>query len=259
MPPSFYNNPKYKQKQSEITKRNWSDGKFDSLKKPIEKRFCRNSNCEFSFDVKPYDPKRYCSKNCAATVNNSGRQHPLQTKQKISRALLAYPNPFRGLEKVARKSLFCQNPKCQKEFKVLPYLLKTRRFCSNACAMVVIGGQTTSPKASKGKAGIRKDIHPIICFYSTWEANIARVFNLVGIKWQYSPRIFDLGNHTYRPDFYLPETEGFIEVKNFMGEYSQKRDQLFRQKYPYINLDIISKVEYEQITEQYKPLIDEWE
>jgi hypothetical protein len=73
---------------------------------------------------------------------------------------------------------------------------------------------TTSPKASKGKPGIRPDINPSICFYSTWEANVARVFNLVGIKWQYGPKIFDLGQHTYRPDFYLP-TENIYRDKEF--------------------------------------------
>lgn len=44
-----------------------------------------------------------------------------------------------------------------------------------------------------------------------------------------------------------------------MGEYSQMRDREFRKRYPNIKLEILSKIEYEQITEQYKPLITEWE
>ena len=64
------------------------------------------------------------------------------------------------------------------------------------CAISVTGRLTKSPKASKGKNGIRLDIDPNINFYSTWEANVARVYNLVGLKWTYAPKLFDLGEHT---------------------------------------------------------------
>ena len=127
------------------------------------------------------------------------------------------------------------------------------------CAMKIIGGRTTSPKASRGKSGIRLDIDESICFYSTWEANIARVFNLLDINWHYAPTVFDLGDHTYRPDFYLPSDSLYIEVKNFMNEYSFNRDKLFREKYPNIRLDVISKKEYKAIEANYKPLIEPWE
>lgn len=69
-------------------------------------------------------------------------------------------------------------------------------------------GQTTSPKASKGKPGI-------ICFYSTWEANIALMYTYQRVVWHYAPKIFNLGQHTYRPDFYLPAEDTYIEVKNY--------------------------------------------
>lgn len=118
---------------------------------------------------------------------------------------------------------------------------------------------TTSPKASKGKSGIRDDINTNTVFYSTWEANIARVFNLIDIKWKYAPKIFDLVEHTYRPDFYLPDHDMFIEVKNFMGAYSLRRDFLFRKKYPNIKLELILKNDYLNIQANYKELIDNWE
>ncbi len=96
-------------------------------------------------------------------------------------------------------------------------------------------------------------------FYSTWEANIARVFNLVGLVWDYAPKIFDLGMHTYRPDFHLSEYGIYIEVKNFMNNYSLERDQLFRKKYPDIKLEVLSRKEYKEIEFHYKPLIMYWE
>lgn len=166
-------------------------------------------------------------------------------------------SPFKGIEKVERVTKICRY--CKKQFKVLPYLSSRRKFCSNKCAMKIIGGKTTSPKASKGKPGIRQDIDSSICFYSTWEANIARVFNLISITWEYAPRIFDLGDHTYRPDFYLPKDNIYIEIKNFMNAYSFNRDRLFREKYPDIKLTVISKKEYKEIEENYHLLIDFWE
>jgi len=81
----------------------------------------------------------------------------------------------------------------------------------------------------------------------------------MNINWQYSPKIFDLGKHTYRPDFYLPDSNLFLEVKNYMNDYSRERDRLFRQKYPNIKLEIISKEKYKQLESVFKPLIYKWE
>lgn len=254
---AFYDSPKYRYEQSEVAKSNWRRGLYSSLVKPSETRICKNSLCKKLYLVKPYDPKVFCTRSCSVTFYNTGRSHSSTTKEKISLTMRTYASPYRGVEKVLRKVIKCRN--CKNEFKVLPYLEKTRKYCSNACAMRVIGGQTTSPKASKGKPGVRPDIDPVICFYSTWEANTARVFNLVGLKWQYAPTLFNLGTHTYRPDFYLPQYNTFIEVKNFMGEYSLKRDSLFRQLYPDIKLEIISKKEYKEVEENYKSLIEKWE
>jgi len=153
--------------------------------------------------------------------------------------------------------LLCKG--CGRSFEVVPYLRKTRKYCSSLCAIRTIGRQTTSFKALRSKTGIRLDVDSTTCFYSTWEANVARVFDLLNIKWQYAPKIFDLGKHTYRPDFYLSDYDMFIEVKNFMGDYSQERDHLFRQKYPDIRLELILKEDYLKIESNYKELVDNWE
>ncbi|MBP9718987.1 MAG: hypothetical protein KBD46_00805 [Candidatus Levybacteria bacterium] len=253
----FYSDILYKQKQAEISKNNWKKGLYASLITPLETRNCKNTRCTKSFLIKPWDPKKFCSRSCAATFNNTNRIHSKETKNKIAFAMQKYTSPFKGVEKVTRVIKICFN--CKKEFKVLPYLAKKRKFCSNACVMYVVGRLTTSPKASKGKPGIRIDIDPTICFYSTWEANIARVFTLVGIDWQFGPTIFDLDGHTYRPDFYLPEDNMYIEVKNFMAPYSLQRDTSFRKKFPNIKLEVLGKKEYKEIEEYYKPLIDHWE
>lgn len=257
MKPAYYSDQVYRKEQSETVKQAWKDGKFDSLIRPLERRICKNQECNISFEVKPYNPRVFCSHGCSARVSNRNRKQSAQTRNKISVAIKNLPSVTWEHKRLPLVNVSCEA--CSKVFAVVPYLAKRRKYCSNACSMAVIGARTTSPKASKGRSGVRLDIDQNITFYSTWEANVARVFNLVGIKWKYAPRIFDLGEHTYRPDFYLPEHDTYIEVKNFMGEYSQNRDTLFRYKFPNLQLELIMKKEYLELAAHYRPFVDLWE
>ena len=212
----FYNSIEYKKKQSILTKENWRIGKLDSLYKR-EKRKCARPDCNVTFETIRSDPKKYCSRRCSGMINNVGRKLSDETKQKIGEALKGSISPFRGVMKMPRLEIVCGNPNCKKVFFFEQY--KKRKFCSNQCAMDVIGGRPTSPKAAKGKAGIRIDISDKIYFYSRWEANIARLYNYMGIKWLYAPKSFDIGGQFYTPDFYLPKLDKYIEVKNFWWKY----------------------------------------
>ncbi len=149
--------------------------------------------------------------------------------------------------------------RCGKKVTLIPYIAKRQKYCSVRCAISVTGKLTTSAKASKGKNGIRQDIDPNINFYSTWEANVARVYNLVDLKWKYAPTLFDLGEHTYRPDFYLTSFDTYVEIKNFMSEYSKMRDKMFRRTFPDKKLDLILKETYLEIKANYKDLVEAWE
>lgn len=256
MPYPFYSDHEYKNKQSIITKKNWLKGIYDFKKIPLDTRKCKNQDCNNKFQVKPYSPKKFCSHNCSTHYNNLGRKHSIITKQRISKSISMSPHHYIPIKKI-RITLNCIRSK--RDFQVIPYMAKTRKYCSSSCAIKAIGSLTTSPKASKGKSGIRLDIDSSINFYSTWEANIARTYNLIGIKWQYAPKIFDLGEHTYRPDFYLPEYDTYVEIKNYMNEYSLNRDKSFRKIFPKIKLELILKNKYLEIKENYKNLVENWE
>jgi len=88
---------------------------------------------------------------------------------------------------------------------------------------------------------------------------MARLYSYLGTVWEFSPRSFDIGGHTYTPDFFLPETDTYIEVKNFWGEYSRIRDTKFRKRYPNILLKVILKDEYTRLEKKYAHLIPQWE
>jgi hypothetical protein len=251
----FYTSQAYKEKQSLITKRNWQNGDFDFLKKQT-KKYCANSHCNNVFYTIPSDPKKFCSNSCAAQVSNRNRILSELTKKKISLALEGKPSLYKGIIKVQRIESICQNPKCNRQ--IIFERWRSRKFCSNACAMKVIGGKPTSPRAARGKSGIREDLGKIY-FYSRWEANFARLLNFLNVKWQFQPETFDLGTQKYTPDFYLPDHDMFVEIKNFLSEFSYQRDKKFRSAYPRLKLLLLLKPEYLKLQEIFSPKIKNWE
>ena len=88
---------------------------------------------------------------------------------------------------------------------------------------------------------------------------MARLYAYLNIKWQYAPKAFDIGNQMYTPDFYLPETDTYVEVKNFWWKYSIERDKKFRKRYKHVRLDVILKDEYLKLEKQYATSIPAWE
>jgi len=68
----FYNSISYKERQSEITRKNWQMGIYDFFRKR-EERKCINKKCGKVFSVKPSSPQKFCSCKCATRVNNPKR------------------------------------------------------------------------------------------------------------------------------------------------------------------------------------------
>lgn len=258
----FYDSQEYRTKQGVLMKENWRKGIFDFHYRK-EKRKCKRRKCNNFFVTIPSDQKIYCSHSCAAKVNNKERgPMPEKTKMKIaytlrSRKSRGLNNSLKGIIKVARVKVICANPKCKRVFLMERWM--KRKFCSNKCVMAVVGGRPTSPRAARGKAGIRKDVSDKIYFYSRWEANIARLFNFFGVKWEHQPKTFDLISQNYTPDFYLPEEDVYIEIKNFLWKYSKIRDRKFRKLYPEIKLHLLLKEEYLKLEKKYSRFVKNWE
>ncbi|MEZ4156729.1 MAG: hypothetical protein R3B52_02015 [Candidatus Paceibacterota bacterium] len=251
--------PEYRKKQSAITRSRWQSGKFDFLRKQ-EKRLCVRKDCSQSFDVAPSDLKKYCSSSCAASVSNAQRKISRSTKEKIAKsvrkAFSGRNHPLKGKQLVARKQAQCANELCGKIFKFERW--KKRQFCSADCAIRAVGSRPTSPRAARAKAGVRKDLGDVY-FFSRWEANYARALNLLGIKWVHQPKTFSLKTQKYTPDFYLPESDEYVEIKNFLSDYSRKRDSEFRELYPDLKLTLILKEDYLKLQDKLASKIKTWE
>ena len=115
------------------------------------------------------------------------------------------------------------------------------------------------------KGGKRADLGGVY-FRSAWEANIARYFNLMRIKWEYEPMEFKFekisrGCTTYKPDFFLPETKTWVEVKGYMDQRSRTKLDRFKRYYPEEakNLILIDGTEYRRIQRDFKNRIEGWE
>ena len=85
------------------------------------------------------------------------------------------------------------------------------------------------------KGGYRKDLKQY--FRSKWEANMSRYYNFLGIKWIYEPQEFEFykikrGSRFYKPDFYLPEQDKFIEIKGWFIANDKTKLRRFKKYYP---------------------------
>jgi hypothetical protein len=75
---SFYDSPKYKKKQAEITHKYWQSGTFDFKRKALETRYCQNPQCKTQFQTKPSDPKIFCGLSCTTTIKNLRRSKKIR-------------------------------------------------------------------------------------------------------------------------------------------------------------------------------------
>ncbi len=256
---SFYDSRNYRKTQSEKMKKAWQAGRFDSLLIKIENKTCFRPGCNNIFiPQKNSSPKKFCSRHCSAIYNNLARgPKSIETKLKISESIKRSPYHYTARGKIIVPRLVKRCLNCDKEF--LTPRWQDHKYCSVRCSINDIGGRPTSPKAARAKSGIRPDIDLSIYFFSRWEANFARILNLLKIKWVFQPEAFDLKFQKYTPDFYLPDYGLYVEIKNFLSDYSSRRDKAFRKIYSDKKLALILKPEYTKLQSVFSEYIEEWE
>lgn len=104
------------------------------------------------------------------------------------------------------------------------------------------GGYVESP--SQGKVWMR----------SSWEIEYANYLTSQGLQWLYESAYFDLGNgRTYRPDFYLPETNEWHEVKGYLTDLDKEKFSLMESVYG-IHIKVISWDEMKALNLRIRPV-----
>lgn len=101
----------------------------------------------------------------------------------------------------------------------------------------------------EGKSGCRsKHIrYKGFLMKSSWEIVYAKWLDKQNIKWLYESKTFDLGNTTYTPDFYLPETEEYIEIKGYWRDDAKKKFNLFKKKFKDIKILIYNELKLKKL------------
>lgn len=59
-------------------------------------------------------------------------------------------------------------------------------------------------------------------FRSRLEARWAVLFDALRIPWQYEPQGYQIGEQTYLPDFYLPQSKTWVEVKGSEEDFLER-------------------------------------
>jgi hypothetical protein len=88
-----------------------------------------------------------------------------------------------------------------------------------------------------------------ICMRSSWEISYAKYLDKNNIKWVYEPKAFEiiyeykgkLKEGTYRPDFYLPETDGYIEIKGYWRDDAKIKFEAFKEQHSNLIIQVLMK------------------
>ena len=102
-------------------------------------------------------------------------------------------------------------------------------------------GIAPSPKTGRGKGAYFN--HPNgkqVWLRSSYEVRFAEVITKLDMLWDYECKSFEIGDlGTYRPDFYLPNQDLWIEVKGYMQPKAKSKIERFIQLYPNEQLKIV--------------------
>jgi hypothetical protein len=108
---------------------------------------------------------------------------------------------------------------------------------------------------SNCNGGFRKDINLYV--RSNWEANFARILNLLNISWSYEAATFKLMNGmSYTPDFIV--NGEYYEIKGIWTDSGRLKVDTFRKEFPTLVLHIVDGEEYNEFRNYYKNKIT-WE
>ncbi|MGQ0678574.1 MAG: hypothetical protein ACT4OM_02760 [Actinomycetota bacterium] len=93
------------------------------------------------------------------------------------------------------------------------------------------------------------------------ERQFAKLLDFYQIEWEYEPRSFDIGwdrngepNQRFRPDFYLPAYDTYIEITTLNQKLVTKKNRkvrLLREHYPEIKCKIFYQRDYVDLLIKY--------
>jgi hypothetical protein len=102
---------------------------------------------------------------------------------------------------------------------------------------------------------------PPVAFAHASEAEIARLLDFYGVRWEYEPRSFPLEwaddgrmTQSFTPDFYLPDYDLFLEVTTIKPSLSNRKNRkirLLRELYPDVQIKLLALRDVEALMMKY--------
>lgn len=132
------------------------------------------------------------------------------------------------VEKTTPEQFFLERSK----LKAHPKTLSTAASKNHSSSIPAKGGKGSAYRHTK--SGFREDLN--LNMRSNWEANFARIMNLYKIKFEFEPKVFYFpikrGTKSYTPDFFVPSTNEWIEIKGYLDDKSKIKIKRFKKYYP---------------------------
>jgi len=204
-----------------------------------------NNKCK---DCKnPIDDRAIRCHSCSNGLKMLGKHHSIETKKLMSKnkkgkycgknnpnfdnhKLAGKNHPFFGKRGKEASNYKNGKPKCPVCSKELNYRSIRCQRHATLHQFITTGHPTWKRINYRG-----------IWMRSTWEVKYAKWLDKRNIKWYYELKTFDLGKTTYTPDFYLPESDTYIEIKGWWRGDSKKKFRLFKVKFPKIKIEVLTR------------------
>lgn len=98
-------------------------------------------------------------------------------------------------------------------------------------------------------------------FANETERAFARLLDFYRLRWEYEPRSFDLAwdedgrvTERFRPDFYLPELELYVEVTRIKQSLATRKNRKLRriqELYPDVNVKLLNDRDFRALFAKY--------
>lgn len=144
-------------------------------------------------------------------------------------------------------------------------------FADNHIPYVIVGANGRGYDFRQFNYGIKDDVFAgdffrpdlKLALRSSWEANIARIFNLLKIPFKYECKSFPLrAENEDENEYYLPDfmwDNNVVEVKGFWDIESRQKAKQFMELYPQYHYYMIDADMYMSLQSKYSHLIPAWE
>lgn len=206
------------------------------LKHP-KQYICKEKDCNNIISLRTYFYGLGRCEKCA----KQGKKHSLfgktlyRLKNKLTKKFLVkeYINKLKSIKQIS-KELKCSHNTILRYLRL--YKINTQR--SKRLKLLL---------QAKKIMQYRRFDYKNVCMRSSWEIKYAKYLDSKNIVWEYESKTFNLRNMSYTPDFYLPQTNEFIEIKGWWRGNSKLRFDTFKKLYKDIKIKVLMKKDLKKL------------